>query len=369
MKLYEYMGKDLFRRYSIPTPKGQVVTSPEEAAQVAAELGPVVIKIQVLAGKRGKGGGIRFADSPQEAERQAGELFGRGVERLLVEERLKIDQEYYLSLTVDGARQKPLLLASAQGGMDIEEVAEEHIVRYHIDPATGLAPFVGREVARRLGLGVGSPWGKEFSSLLTNLYRLFMEMDCELAEINPLVRSGEQLVAADAKVTIDDEALFRHKDLPYVSDRSQLEERAHQLGLSFVQLDGDIAVMANGAGITMALLDTLQQFGGRPANFLDAGGGTGVETTIRALELLLATNPKAILVNIFGGITRCDDVAKALVAVKEKYTIPVPLVIRLVGTNEEAGVSILKEAGLSAHRDMEAAAREVVALAYGKELA
>ncbi|MCL6638207.1 MAG: ADP-forming succinate--CoA ligase subunit beta [Firmicutes bacterium] len=372
MKLFEYMGKELFSKFGLPVPKGKMVTSPDEAAAVAAEIGaPCVVKSQVLSGKRGKAGGIKFADTPEEARKAAEELFamtiqGLPVEILLVEEKLQIDRELYLSITIDGAAKKPVLIASAHGGMDIEEVAEEFIIKKHIDVELGMQSFIARDVVRRMGIALNSPHGKELVKIITTLYQIFTRKDAELVEINPLVFSGDRVIAADSKVTIDDEALYRQKDLPRVEERTATEKAAHDLGLSFVELDGDIGVMANGAGITMGTLDTLAYYGGKPANFLDAGGGTGEEGTAKALELILSRNPKAIFINIFGGITRCDDVANAFASVKRRIGIPVPVVIRLVGTNQEAGRAILKEVGIEAYDFMQDAAKKAVELAKGR---
>ncbi|MFZ5647187.1 MAG: ADP-forming succinate--CoA ligase subunit beta [Bacillota bacterium] len=367
MKLFEYMGKNLFSQYSIDVPKGKMASTPEEAAAAAREIdGDVVVKSQILSGKRGKGGGILFASSPGEAGEAAAKILGSTVqglkvESVLVEEKIKIERELYLAITVDGSAKKPVLIASASGGMDIEEVPEEEIVKYHVDIQVGLQPYAAREITRRLGLTGAA--AKEFNKLLPILFKIFREKDAELVEINPLVISGERLIAADAKVTIDDEALFRQKDLPRVEERTEAEQKAHALGLSYVDLDGNIAVMANGAGITMGTLDIIQHYGGKPANFLDAGGGTGMEGTAKALEILLSKNPRVILINIFGGITRCDDVANALVKVKNEREIPVPVIIRLVGTNEEIGVKILKENGFEAYKMMHEAAAKAVELA------
>ncbi|MGI6097095.1 MAG: ATP-grasp domain-containing protein, partial [Dethiobacteria bacterium] len=255
----------------------------------------------------------------------------------------------------------PIVLASAEGGMDIEEVPDELMVRRQIDISIGVQPYLAREITYRLGLDRNLT--KQFVSILTNLYKLFREMDAELTEINPLVISGDKLLAADAKVTIDDDALYRHKDLPVVvEEKTELEKKAQELGLAYVELGGDIAVMANGAGITMATLDMLQHYGGEPANFLDAGGGAGVEATAKALELLLGTNPKAILINIFGGITRCDDVANAFATVKKSRGINVPVSFRLVGTNEDQGRQILESVGVNAFTTMAEAAQKAVEL-------
>ncbi|MBS4023819.1 MAG: ADP-forming succinate--CoA ligase subunit beta [Dethiobacter sp.] len=369
MKLFEYMGKELFASYGIPVPEGGVVSAPEAAAGLTEKIGSVVVKSQILSGKRGKAGGIGFTDNPAEAVELAGRMLGselRGftVEKVLVEKKLKIDKEFYLAITVDGAARKPVILASSQGGMDIEEVPEEYIVKTLLDVTIGLSPFVAREVTRRLG--VSGQVAKQIAAILGNLYRMFVELDAELVEINPLVISGEEVIAADAKVTIDDDSLFRHKELPVVEERTSAEKKAHELGLSYVELDGDIAVMANGAGITMATLDMIQYYGGEAANFLDAGGGAGVEQTAKALELLLSKNPKAILINIFGGITRCDDVANAFAIVKKNMDITVPVVIRLAGTNEDRGREILRENGVEAYKFMQDAAAKVVEIAGGR---
>ncbi|MBO8167561.1 MAG: ADP-forming succinate--CoA ligase subunit beta [Thermoanaerobacteraceae bacterium] len=366
MKLFEYLGKELFKQYGIPVPQGGVAGSPEEAARKAADLAEAVVKSQILSGKRGKAGGIKFVSGVDEAKKAAAQLLGtelRGfkVERVLVEEKLPIEKEYYLAITVDGSAKKPVILASSEGGMDIEEVLEDKIVRQEVNVSIGVQPYLGREIAERLGLT--GDYAKQFTKIITRIYTMFKELDAELVEINPLIIARDKLIAADSKVTIDDDALFRHKDLPKVEERTEAEQKAHALGLSYVELDGDIAIMANGAGITMATLDIIQHYGGKPANFLDAGGGASIEAMAAALEILLSTNPKVILINIFGGITRCDDVANAFITVKQQREIPVPVVIRLVGTNEAEGVALLKEHGIVTFRSMEEAARKAVNLA------
>jgi succinyl-CoA synthetase beta subunit len=366
MKLYEYMGKDLFSKYEIPVPKGKVVKSPQEAARAVTEIGDSVIKSQILSGKRGKAGGIKFTEDPMEAERFSSELLGKTligmhVEALLVEEKLKIDKEYYIAITIDGKMKCPVVLASTYGGMDVEDVPSEHMVRYHLSYRTEMMPFDAREITRLMG--ISGDEDRQVRSILVKLYKMFVELDAELLEINPLVVSNGQIIAADAKVTIDDEALFRHPDLPYVEERTDSEKKAHDIGLAFVELDGNIGVMANGAGITMATLDTIQFYGGSASNFLDAGGGAGEEATAKALALILERKPKTILINIFGGITRCDDVARAFVSVKEKIGIHVPVLIRLVGTNQEEGRQILKEAGIEVFDTMDQAAQKAVLLA------
>lgn len=369
MKLYEYQAKELLRAAGIPVPGGRVVASPDEAAAACAELGPVALKVQVLAGGRGKAGGILFAGEPAEARAAARRLLGSTirehvVERLLVEEKLSFHAELYLGVAVDGPRRRPLLLASAMGGVNIEDVPDAHLVKLPLDIRWGLLPYQARYVATRLGL-TGDLW-KQATDVALRLYGVWRRYDAELVEINPLViRADGRVTAADARMTVDDDALFRQQDLPKVEEGSPLELRVKALGLSYVELEGDIAVMANGAGITMATLDVIQRYGGRPANFMDAGGGASVEPTARAIEALLSTNPAAILINIFGGITRCDDVAKAIAQVKGRIGIGVPLVVRLVGTNEAAGVELLRSEGIEAYRSMDEAAAKVVALAGG----
>ncbi len=359
------MAKEVMAGQGIPVPRGRVATTPEEAAEIASGIGEVAIKSQILSGGRGKAGGIAFAATPDEARTAAKRLLGaeiRGlkVERVLVEEKLQIDHELYVSITVDSAARLPLVMASMHGGINIEEVPEKHIIKQHVDPVWGLYPYEGRQLAQRLGLG-GSV-AKQFAALVVKLYRVFADNEAELVEINPLVVSEGRLLAADGRLNVDDEALFRQSQLPVVEEGSALERDIKELGLSFVQLDGDIAVMANGAGITMATLDIISAYGGSPANFLDAGGGASVEPTAKAIEVLLRTEPSVILINIFGGITRCDDVATALVQVKKTRGIPVPVVIRLVGTNEEAGVRILQENGFEAYSSLDEAAKKAVEL-------
>jgi len=362
------MGKELFSRFGLRVPKGRVVTTAYEAAWVATEIGSVAIKAQVLSGKRGKGGGIKFADTSAEAKKAARELLGmkiegHTVEKLLIEEKLHIDREFYLSVTIDGGAKKPVIIASSQGGMDIEEVPENKIVKVHLDVELGIHPFIARNIVRRLGLDVGSMQGKELLNIILAAYKIFQEKDAILVEINPLVFCGEKIIAADAKVIIDSEALFRQKDIPYIEEQTEAEKLAQDLGISYVELEGDIAVMANGAGITMSTLDIIQRYGGAPADFMDVGGGTDMEATAKALEILLAKDPKVIFINIFGGITRCDDVAGAFAKVKKEHGIPVPVVIRLVGTNQEEGRRILREQGIEAYTNMDEAAAKAVELA------
>ncbi|MBM7854757.1 succinyl-CoA synthetase beta subunit [Desulfohalotomaculum tongense] len=371
MKLFEYMGKKLFKKFDIAVPKGEVFFSGEGIEQFTARLGDVVVKSQVLSGGRGKAGGIKFASTPGEAREAAEELLrsevkGCPVKAVLVEEKLPIDRELYLAVTVDGALKRPVVIASADGGVDIEALPEDKIVKIPVDVHIGVQPHLGRETARQLSLA--GDYLKQFTDVLVKLYRLFRSYDCELVEINPLAISNGKFIAVDAKVTVDDEAAFRYPaDLPAVDERTEREKRAHELGISYVELCGDIAVMANGAGITMATLDIINHYGGTPRNFMDAGGGAGTEATARALEILLSTRPKVILANIFGGITRCDEVANAFVQVKEKLGISVPLVIRLMGTNEKEGVRILQRQNIESFRTVQEAVAKAVELAAGRE--
>jgi succinyl-CoA synthetase beta subunit len=369
MRLFEYMGKELFKSYGIPVPAGVVVTSPADEILNHAPI-PAVVKSQILAGKRGKGGGILFVREVQELRPAVAQLLhmtlnGYPVEQVLVEEMLDIKQEIYLAITIEGSLQAPVILASASGGMDIEEVPPENILTRKIEVAIGVRPHVVHEVATFLQLP--PELLPQFAVILTNLYRLFREKDAELMEINPLVITGQgQILAADAKMVIDDTALYRHPELPLVDEATPTEKEAREYGLAYVELDGDIGVLANGAGITMATLDALQYFGGSASNFLDIGGGASVERVTKALELIFAAQPKALFINIFGGITRCDDVATALVEVKKQRDLPVPVIIRMVGTNEEEGVRILQANGFEAYTRMEDAAKQVVQIVNQK---
>jgi succinyl-CoA synthetase beta subunit len=368
VKLYEYMAKELLRGVGVPVPEGRLAATPEEAAEAARALGPVAVKAQVLVGGRGKAGGIRLAATPEEATEHARailgmEIHGHRVDQVYCEQRLDIERELYLAVTVDTSARRPLLIASAEGGIAIEEVPEKHIVRQAVELPWGLSPYQARQVAARLALP--AELVPAFVDVALRLYRLFRARDAELVECNPLAVVGGRLVAADARLNVDDDALDRQPDLPRTAEGTELERRVRALGLAFVQLDGDIAVMANGAGITMATIDVLQRFGGRPMNFLDVGGGAAAGPTAEALDILCATAPKAILVNIFGGITRCDEIARAIVEVSRRGHLRAPLVVRLVGTNEELGARLLREAGIEAFGSMREAAERVVQLARG----
>jgi succinyl-CoA synthetase beta subunit len=368
LKLFEYMAKGLLGAAGVPVPRGRLASTPEEAADAARSLGPVAVKAQVLVGGRGKAGGIRLALTPEEAAEHARailalEIHGQRAERVYCEERLQIDRELYLAVAVDTSARRPLLIASAEGGIAIEEVPEKHIVRQPVELPWGLQAYQARQVAHRIGLQ--PELVPAFADVAARLYRLFRSHDAELVECNPLAVSAGRLIAADARLNVDDDALGRQGDLPRTSEATELERRVRALGLAYVQLDGDIAVMANGAGITMATIDVLQRFGGRPMNFLDAGGGSAAGPTAEALDILCSTGPKAVLVNIFGGITRCDDVARAIVEVGRRGHLRAPLVVRLVGTNEREGGRILREAGIEAFTSMREAVQRVVQLAHG----
>jgi succinyl-CoA synthetase beta subunit len=370
MKLYEYLAKGVLRESGIPVAPGDVADTPAQARAVAERIGEAAVKAQVLVGGRGKAGGIKFGRTPDEVEAAAKAILGMDlkgytVERVYVEGKLDVERELYVSVSTDRAAKKPLIMASAKGGVEIEEVADEDIVRRHVDITVGAYPYVGREIA--LAMGLGGKTAGQFADIVARLYDIYRRYDAELVEINPLViRPDQSIVAADARLNVDEAAEYRHPDLPVVEEGTERELRVREIGLAYVELDGDIAIMANGAGMAMATLDAIQFYGGRPANFLDAGGGASVEPTAQALEVLVSMHPKAIFINIFGGITRCDDVARALLQVRDTRGIPVPLVVRLAGTNEEAGVDMLRDAGIDAYRDMGPAAEKAVALAGGR---
>lgn len=369
MKLYEYMAKEIFRSNGIPVPMGAVFTGVEGVAAFIEKSGPVAIKSQVLSGGRGKAGGIKFATEPREAiskvqELLASEIKGCKVETVLIEEKVNIERELYLAITVDGSKRQIVLLASVAGGMDIEQVPEEQVIKRFIDITIGLQPYATREITRQMGLKGRE--AKQTAEVMLKLYRIFRKYDAELVEINPLVVTPTQVMAADGKMTIDDEAAYRFlPDVPYVEEKTEVEKKADDLGISYVELDGEVGVMANGAGITMATLDLLQHFGSSARNFMDAGGGSSEKATAAALEILLSTKPKALLINIFGGITRCDDVARAFVQVKNTLDLKLPVVIRLVGTNEDLGTEILREQGIEAYKSVEEAVTKVISLLNG----
>ncbi len=365
MKLHEFQAKELFRQYGIPVQSGVVIERPEQLGDLSLRY-PLVLKAQVLVGGRGKAGGIKLAQTPAEAKDRAAAILGMSIKgevvhRLLVASSVQIAAEYYLAFIVDRAARALTAIASAAGGMEIEEIARhtpEKIARMTVDPVIGFRPFHARALGRRIGLQ--GPLLKEFASTATGLARLCREGDAELAEINPLGVVDGHFLAVDAKVIIDDNAVFRHKDLPPNEELTDLEAAAKRAGLSYVELDGDIAIIGNGAGLVMSTLDMVAHFGGAPANFLDVGGGASEDNMRQAIGIVTRKpGLRVLFVNIFGGITRCDDIARAIVATP----VSLPMVVRLTGTNEDEGRTILKSAGIDAFIDPEGAARRVIALA------
>lgn len=364
MKLHEYQAKEIFASYGIPIQKGTVIDRPEQIDEVALRY-PLVLKAQVLVGGRGKAGGIKLATDAAEAREKARailgmEIKGEKVRRLLVAEAAEIGAEYYLAFTVDRGVGRLVVIGSAAGGIDIEEVARtapDKIVKMHLDPCMGFEPFHARELGRMLGFE-----GKlllQFATIAYALSRLCRETDAELAEINPLAIAGGALLAVDAKLIIDDNAIYRHDRLPRNEELTELEQMAKNQDLSYVELDGNVAIIGNGAGLVMSTLDMIAHFGGRPANFLDVGGGATTENMTQAMTIVLRKpGVRGLFINIFGGITRCDDIARAITA----RPPGVPMIVRLTGTNEAEGRAILEEAGIHAFTDPEAAAREVVRL-------
>lgn len=358
MNLHEYQSKARFAEYGIPIPRGKVAHSPQQAYEIAKELGvPVVVKAQVLTGGRGKAGGVKLAETPEEAESYADAILGMDIRdhkvlKVLVDAASTIQKEIYLGVTNDRTAREPVIMASAEGGMDIEEVnrvAPEKIIREHIDPFLGLRDYQIRNLA--YGIELPRELWKPFMKIAQALYRCYAESDATLAEINPLIIDGEgQLLAVDGKMSIDDNALFRHPDLAELRDTSaepEAETHARAAGLSYIKLDGTIGCMVNGAGLAMTTMDMTKLYGGAPANFLDIGGGAKAETVAMALRIILSDpNVKAVLFNIFGGITRCDEVARGILAALDEVQVDLPLVVRLVGTNEEEGRALLDAANL-----------------------
>jgi succinyl-CoA synthetase beta subunit len=347
MNLFEFQGKELFRKFGVPTPEGFVISSESELDGKQIQW-PVAIKSQVLVGGRGKAGGIRFADNLPSAKAIAKELFsaqlkGLKVRNLLIESKLNIDKELYLSIAIDTSKKRPLIMASQKGGVDIESVSASDIHMEPVDPFIGFSPYMANSIAKKLALNPDE--SKQFAALLGGLYKLFKQYDAELVEINPLVITKEgKLIAADAKVSIDQDSLYRHPDIKgSYDDLTELENEARMKGYSFIELDGTIGVVANGAGLTMATLDTLLLHGMKPRNFLDLGGTDNIDTVKNAFPLVLKANPKSIFVNIFGGVTKCDTVAQGIVAAKNEFKISVPLVVRLSGVHEVEGRKILSD--------------------------
>ncbi|MHB8134174.1 MAG: ADP-forming succinate--CoA ligase subunit beta [Anaerolineaceae bacterium] len=380
MKLHEYQSKKIFEQFGVPIPRGRVANIASEAKQIAEELGGrVVIKSQVLVGGRGKAGGIKLAKDPNEAMKFASDILGMEIKglpvrKILVDEAVNFEQEIYLAIINNRSNNCPMIVASASGGVDIEEVAQlspEKIIKYNIDPLLGLQDFQARDVA--LSIDLPRVYWKNFIKILHGLYHAFWETDSTLAEINPLViTKDERMMALDAKMIIDDNALFRHPDLIEFRDldiEAPAEVEARKYGLSFIKLDGEIGCMVNGAGLAMATMDIIQQNGGSPANFLDIGGGAGAEKVSAALRIILSDpKVKVILINIFGGITRCDEVAKGLLSSIKQTKIKIPIVVRLVGTNEELGRRLLSDSEILTADSLVSAAKTSVLLATGGEL-
>ncbi len=371
MKIHEYQGKEILRQFGIPVPRGYPAFSIREATEAAQKLGgPVwVVKAQIHAGGRGKGGGVKLARSMAEVEKLSSEILGmqltthqtspegQKVRRLLIEEGADIQKEYYVAAVTDRATQKVAIMASSEGGMDIEEVAHatpEKILKVFVDPAAGLTDAQGAELANGIGVPAGST--AQAIDVFKKLYQCYMETDCSLAEINPLILEGSvdgkpgNIKALDAKFNFDSNALFRHPEIVAYRDLDEedpAEIEASKFDLAYIQLDGNIGCLVNGAGLAMATMDTIKLFGGEPANFLDVGGGATAEKVTEAFKIMLG-NPKveAILVNIFGGIMRCDTIAEGVIAACKAVNLSVPLVVRMKGTNEELGKKMLKDSGL-----------------------
>jgi len=377
MKLHEYQSKTIFAKYGIPIPKGRVATTADEAKQIAEELGGrVVIKSQVLVGGRGKAGGVKVAKNSDEAAELAQQILtltikGLPVRKVLVDEAAAIAHEIYFAITNDRAAKKPVMIASAAGGIDIEEVAAktpEKIIKVHIDPLLGLRDYQSRDIAASIDLP-RELW-RDFSKIASALWQVYKDTDAELAEINPLVITKDnKLVALDGKMLIDDNSLFRHADLAEIRDideEAPAETEARRHGLSFIKLDGNIGCMVNGAGLAMTSMDIVKLFGGEPANFLDIGGGAGADKVAAAMRIILSDpNVKAVLFNIFGGITRCDEVARGILVAMDEVKPKVPMVVRLVGTNAEEGRKLLENANMITAETLADAAQKAVAAAKG----
>lgn len=382
MKLHEYQSKDLLADYGVAVPGGRVTSDPEEARQIAQELGgKSVVKAQVLMGGRGKAGGVKLFDNADDAAAFTKDLIGKRlvsiqnpdgliVEKVLVGELVDIEEEYYLSVLLDRAAQKLVVMISVEGGMEIEQVAEEKpdaIVRLHVDPAWGLEDFEVKAAVQKAKIPAHAQ--REMVAMIKSLVRAYIESDADLIEINPVAWTGSKLVAADAKVSIDDNAMFRHKDWQATADDSAtnaLEAEAADKGIAYVHLGGDIGIIGNGAGLVMCSLDEVNAAGGKPANFLDVGGGAQAERVKECVELVLKdSNVKGLLINIFGGITRCDEVAKGILSAFEQIDVKVPVVARIEGTAAKEGLAILEGSSIIGAQTMQEAAGKVVKAAYG----
>ncbi|MEW5980770.1 MAG: ADP-forming succinate--CoA ligase subunit beta [Acidobacteriota bacterium] len=386
MKIHEYQGKAILARYGVPVPRGDVAFNADEGVKIAQRLGlPVVVKAQIHAGGRGKGGGVKVARTMEEVEKQTAAMLGmklvthqtgpegRVVQRVLVEQGVTIARELYLGLVLDRAAQRPVLMASPAGGMEIEKVAEEtpHLIfKEYIHPTAGFEPFQAKKLA--FALGLQGPAVGQAVKMMTALYEAFTANDASLVEINPLIVTGDgNLLALDAKMNFDDNALYRHpglRELRDLSEEDPLEVEASKFSLNYIRLDGTIGCMVNGAGLAMATMDIIKLAGGEPANFLDVGGGATAEQIRNAFKILMSdTNVKAVLINIFGGILRCDVLSEGVIAAVKELSVKVPIVIRMEGTNVETGKKMLMESGLnfSTADTMAEAATKVVALARG----
>jgi len=389
MNIHEYQAKEVFRKYGVPTPRGGVAFSGPEARKVAEELGGNlwVVKAQIHAGGRGKAGGVKLAKTLDEVEKIAEEMLGmtlvthqtgpegKVVKKVYIEEGADIKDELYLGMVLDRALEMPVMMASTEGGMEIEEVAEktpEKIIKVAIDPAIGFQPFHARKLA--FGLGLGKDEQKEFIKFAKALYNVYMDNDAEMIEINPLIKTGEgKFLALDAKMGFDDNALYRHPDISEMRDLDEEEPteiEAKKYGLSYIKLDGNVGCMVNGAGLAMATMDIIKHEGGEPANFLDVGGGANPETVAKGFEIILSDpNVKSIFVNIFGGIVRCDRIANGILQATEKVEVNVPVIVRLDGTNAEEAAEILRNANIKnivPAQNLEDGAKKAVAAAKGE---
>lgn len=379
MKLHEYQARDILARYGVPVTGGGVATTPAEARAIAEQIGGrVVVKAQVFVGGRGKAGGVKLADTPEQAEQVASQILGMNikgltVEKVLVAEAITYERELYLGAIMDRSLRRIVMMASAEGGVEIEEVAKTNpqaIVKVAAHPMLGLLDFQARDLAYGIGL-TDAKQARQFAQIAMALYRAYMDVDASLAEINPLVvRADGSLQALDLKIVLDDSGLFRHPDLEAMrdaSDEPEAEQRAREAGISYIKLDGNIGCMVNGAGLAMATMDVIKLYGGEPANFLDIGGGAGKEKVKTALQIILSDpNVKAVMVNIFGGITRVDEVAKGIVAALSEVKTDVPMIARLVGTNEEEGRRILAELALIPAATLAEAAEKAVQAARSR---
>lgn len=375
MKIHEYQAKEIFSRYHIPVTREKVCYTVAEAVAVAEELGlPVVLKAQVHAGGRGKAGGVKLARTTQEVPELAGNILGMDikgytVEKILVAQGVKFGSEFYVGLTIDRNSKSVILMASREGGVEIEEVAKDNpdaILKFVIDPDLGMTPFLARKIA--FALFSDFALVKQGADLFQKLYRIFIDTDASLVEINPLVITEDaQLLALDGKMNFDDNALFRQSAIEALNEPSEDELKeidAKEKGLAYIRLDGSIGCMVNGAGLAMATLDLIKYFGGSPANFLDIGGSSNPQKVIDAMNLILSDkNVKAVMINIFGGITRCDDVARGLIIALDKLKVDVPIVVRLSGTNSKEGLEILRQANLPIVETMSQAAQKAIELA------